>query len=887
MVLKCRICGGDLPLEINNGIVECDYCGTRQSVPRDNDERCISLFNRANRLRMKGEFDKAAALYESVIAMDPEEAEAYWGLLICKYGIEYVDDPATGTKKPTCHRASYTSVLEDENYKQAMELAQLSSQKLYRAEANEIERIRNEIISLCSEQDPYDIFICYKETDDNGDRTVDSVIAQDIYDTLCDAGYNTFFARITLEDKLGEKYEPYIFSALNSAKVMLAVGTSYEYFHAVWVKNEWSRFLKLAEKDKGKRLIPCYKGIDAYDMPDEFKPLQAQDMSKVGAVQDLLRGISKLIPKKKTETVVVTKVETPDIKTIVKETVIREQRNAELDNLLLRGESMLEGKKDLKKAKEYFGQALDIDVKCAMAYLGLFIAEKNGSVLISDEEIKSYATNGDIVYRNSLGKCVHAYIDQSHGHITVAEVNRIGNYKKAKEYADPVLMEVLQRFEKKLDDTDIMMEAYSADKKFERGNYEAALKLYLDVNAREPMYISYNADKIEKCKLEIKKHNSKIDKYTAVQKYMLGTRMSYSSDPGLLTSGGELAKNYTRYTVPALFGAMSFFDINEIDPIDKIAEYIAVGFDGRVMTSSRNNDVRNAVSEWRDIDKAFLFAKSAVGLKKDGSVTVAGNDQNSEKVGKWSDLKDLVASGEDLIGLKSDGTLVHTMSVMTDKDFVSRVEGLKNVVQISYYSYGVILLAALLDNGNVEYVFYNPTPKKEDTGSFLSMRSDPPKVIHRIKNQHKYIAVSVNRGVLAMVRDDGTLEYERMDHYDNSFCDIDSRKVVSWKGLVAVKVLADGILAVRSDGRALMSYDEENECDIKLFDSIDTIENELKDAALNARQRKIKELKAELAELNQSLDKYNSPMRRMFSKKNIEDIRANIDETENALKYWE
>ena len=98
-----------------------------------------------------------------------------------------------------------------------------------------------------------------------------------------------------MEDKLGQEFEPYIFAALNSAKVMLAIGTDYEYFNAVWVKNEWSRFLKLMEKDKSKHLIPCFKGIDAYDMPKEFGKLQAQDLGKVGATQDLLRGIDKLL----------------------------------------------------------------------------------------------------------------------------------------------------------------------------------------------------------------------------------------------------------------------------------------------------------------------------------------------------------------------------------------------------------------------------------------------------------------------------------------------------------------------------------------------------------------------------------------------------------------
>lgn len=90
------------------------------------------------------------------------------------------------------------------------------------------------------------------------------------HETLTQKGYRVFFSRITLEDKLGQEYEPYIFAALNSAKIMLAFGTDYDYYNAVWVKNEWSRYLKLMAKDKEKHLIPCYKNIDAYDMPKEF-----------------------------------------------------------------------------------------------------------------------------------------------------------------------------------------------------------------------------------------------------------------------------------------------------------------------------------------------------------------------------------------------------------------------------------------------------------------------------------------------------------------------------------------------------------------------------------------------------------------------------------------
>src|SRR5699024_3258027 len=162
------------------------------------------------------------------------EAEAYWGLVLCRYGIEYVDDPSTGKKIPTCHRSSFESILEDPDFEQAQENADAVSRKVYREEAKAIEDIRRRIVELSGKEQPYDIFICYKETDENGERTPDSVMAQEVYDALTEKGYRVFFSRITLEDKLGAEYEPYIFAALTSAKIMLVISTDYEYLNVLW-----------------------------------------------------------------------------------------------------------------------------------------------------------------------------------------------------------------------------------------------------------------------------------------------------------------------------------------------------------------------------------------------------------------------------------------------------------------------------------------------------------------------------------------------------------------------------------------------------------------------------------------------------------------------------
>lgn len=359
-IIKCKMCGGDLNVEENSQIAVCEYCGTQQTVPKQDNEKKLTLFARANRLRFACEFDKAAGVYESIVAEFPEEAEAYWGLVLCKYGIEYIDDPATGKKVPTCHRSSFDSVLEDANFELVMEYADVVTRKLYREEAKAIEELRRGIIEVSSREEPYDIFICYKETDENGQRTLDSVLAQDLYDALTEKGYRVFFSRITLEDKLGQEYEPYIFAALNSARVMLAVGTDYEYYNAPWVKNEWSRYLQLIAAGQKKSLIPCYKNIDAYDMPKEFAKLQAQDLGKVGATQDLLRGIEKLFGKSNEQ------------KGAQSPTPIAASPNT--DALLRRGHLFLEDK-DWENADTYFDKVLDLDPECADAYLGKLLAQ--------------------------------------------------------------------------------------------------------------------------------------------------------------------------------------------------------------------------------------------------------------------------------------------------------------------------------------------------------------------------------------------------------------------------------------------------------------------------------------------------------------------------------
>lgn len=292
-VFKCKMCGGTIEFNEGDTVGVCDSCGTRQTLPRLNDEKIANLYDRANHFRRANDFDKAAGIYEQILNENASDAEAYWSLVLCRYGIEYVEDPSSRKRVPTVNRAQFTSIYSDEDYKSAINYADGAQKAVYKEEAAAIDEIQKGILAISQKESHFDVFICYKETDENGRRTQDSVLATDLYHQLTQEGFKVFFSRITLEDKLGTAYEPYIFAALNSAKVMVVLGTKPEYFNAVWVKNEWSRYLALIKNGAKKMLIPAYRDMDPYNLPEEFSHLQAQDMSKLGFMQDLIRGIKK------------------------------------------------------------------------------------------------------------------------------------------------------------------------------------------------------------------------------------------------------------------------------------------------------------------------------------------------------------------------------------------------------------------------------------------------------------------------------------------------------------------------------------------------------------------------------------------------------------------
>ena len=607
-VIKCKMCGGNLDIEEGMTVAECEYCGTKQTVPNIDDEKKIKLFERANRLRKACEFDKASGVFESIIADFDTESEAYWGLILCKYGIEYVDDPATKKKVPTCHRSSFDSVMKDENLELALENADLIAQRIYREEAKRIEELRHGIIEVSAKEEPYDIFISYKELDENGERTVDSVIAQDIYKELTSMGYRVFFSRISLESKLGTEYEPYIFAALNSAKVMLVVGTSYENFNAVWVKNEWSRFLALIARGEKKTLIPVFKDIDAYDMPEEFAKLSAQNIAKIGAMQDLSHGIEKLVPLKKEEAPAIA-------------ATAQQVSSPNVDTLLKRGMMFLEDR-DWESADDYFNKVLDIAPENGEAYYGKLMVELKAT-RISEIGAGNYILSAKAYKR----------------------FEQFGTNERKAEL-EPRIREETER---------VRVEAENRDRK---SNELAAARPTAEkfgklIHAGANYTIGIKPDGTVISTGATAKHWSGIvalssDGSNIVGLKSNGTVVTNRWMANLLYLGqGDEVKDWTDIVAIA---AGQHGDCRHI---------VGLKPDGTVVSAGDNSVGQRNVSGWTDIVTISTADIHTVGLRSDGTVVASGsNKYGACNVSSWTDIVAISAGTFHTIGLKYDGTVV-------------------------------------------------------------------------------------------------------------------------------------------------------------------------------------------------------------------------------------
>lgn len=387
--IKCEWCGGEMTLSADGVTAECEYCGRRTVWKEPKGESLVLEMNRANSYRRANRFSDAIMSYRLITEKNPKDAEAWWGLVLSTYGIEYVKDPRGGYV-PTCHRTVREEIFENGDYRKAYALAADGQKGEYEEEAKEIDRLQKEILRLADAGEDYDVFISFKSKDRAGRMTRDARVARILYDELEKRGIRTFFSDVTLRGKMFSDYEPVIYRALTSCKYFILVGTCDEYIHSEWVTNEWSRFEERMEREKLSG-VACavFDGGAVKELP-EFLRAQGADLRDYPAggyeihVADAVEAKMGRKKRSREEEEILKRIEEQKKAQRELEEQLKGMRSsggsaqtrgasATVDSLLLRAEQELEAK-NYDEATAYYNRVLDADPKCGEAWWGLFLA---------------------------------------------------------------------------------------------------------------------------------------------------------------------------------------------------------------------------------------------------------------------------------------------------------------------------------------------------------------------------------------------------------------------------------------------------------------------------------------------------------------------------------
>ncbi len=88
----------------------------------------------------------------------------------------------------------------------------------------------------------FEVFISFKNTDKNGERTEDSRMAEELYYALRNRGIHAFYSNVSIAEKGEHDFGNMINDALEQADIFVAVGTSLENLSSRWVKYELECF---------------------------------------------------------------------------------------------------------------------------------------------------------------------------------------------------------------------------------------------------------------------------------------------------------------------------------------------------------------------------------------------------------------------------------------------------------------------------------------------------------------------------------------------------------------------------------------------------------------------------------------------------------------------
>ncbi len=272
---NCLTCGSACTLQTDGSFL-CPCCGNIYR-PKTGDGLLTDLRIAAN-LRQSARFAEAEQAYRDIVQKykGQDLSDAYWGFFMCRQNLLFEMD-GKGQVFPCFYRLKNIPCEDTDGYKGALWYADKYSPdkaRVYRETAAFIDKARQDYAAI-SATPPYDIFICFKKTDSEGETTRGTQLAYDIYNRFS-GKYNVFFSEVSLKNITVREYEPNIYYGLHTARVMLLICDKVSYLNTTWMRNEWCRFGAINRLDNDRKCIlpVLMDGFNPDALPDELWHIQ-------------------------------------------------------------------------------------------------------------------------------------------------------------------------------------------------------------------------------------------------------------------------------------------------------------------------------------------------------------------------------------------------------------------------------------------------------------------------------------------------------------------------------------------------------------------------------------------------------------------------------------
>ena len=402
---KCKNCGALFQAATNeNGVLKCEYCDSIFTIPKKDSNNEVLQFLQIGEHNLDAcHFDEAYTAFEKASQLNDKEPEAYWGMALAEFKVQYIKDAVNNRLQPICHEFNDKEFQANKNYLKALRCAGAEQKSEYFSKAQDIDYIREEFLKLQQSGLDYDCFICVKVSQTGVEQadiskknwTNDAYNADSIYDLLKRHDFRPFFSEREIKGRSGANYEAMILYALYTAETMLVVCSDEEYLRTPWVKNEYTRFKSLIknEEKENDSLTIVYNGKPIDRLPgDNNGRIQGIDYSKREADFEIVKFVQNHTPiarakreeeeRRKHSQNEEIKKQIEEQKKAQKELEERlknfnsQSTGATVGTLLTRAKQELEVN-NFEKARMYFEKALECNPENADAWFGLMLLDHN------------------------------------------------------------------------------------------------------------------------------------------------------------------------------------------------------------------------------------------------------------------------------------------------------------------------------------------------------------------------------------------------------------------------------------------------------------------------------------------------------------------------------